>query len=209
MWLAAGCVLLALAARRMSAATPAPVVCTALLAGGLLFAALNGWDQRSAIQRAREEAPEAGGLRAALARARGDVLWLDGDIEPWIVADQPGWWSMMQAAPTVFSRELALEWRRRHQILLTLGLAWPLDGGTRKRWETEPRSAPWTPGKLSVLCRRSDAPAWVVVPVLEGVRPPETAAAFWRSGAVQYRSTARGRLIRLQGYAALPCAAPR
>jgi hypothetical protein len=208
-WLAAGTVLAALAARRASMRTLAPALCTALLAAGLLLAAVSGWDQRSAVRRAAEQASQAGPLRAALMAAPGGVLWLDGEIEPWTVAHRPAWWSMMHGAPAVFSRELALEWSRRHRILAALGLAWPLDDGTRQRWAPESRHAPWTPGKLSALCLRSDAPAWVVVPVLEGAQPPASTAALWRSGAVQYRQTAPGVLTRIGAYAALPCAARR
>jgi hypothetical protein len=209
-WIVAAVGLVLLAGRRSARPQQAAPV-AAVLSIALLLTAAAAWDQRSPVRRASEQASGAADLRRALGAAPGDVFWLGGEIQPWMVADRPGWWSMMQAAPTVFSRDLAMEWRRRHAVLVDAGLAWPISAGSaRERREAETRPPPpWTPRKLSALCLRADAPAWVVVPLLEGQPAPAETAALWRSGATEYRLAAPGVLQRLQGYAALPCAVRR
>ncbi len=125
------------------------------------------WDQRSAYGRY----VEAGQVPDALASLTGgrptDVLWIDGIAEPWFLLRQAQWMSSQQAVGIVFSRPLAIEWRRRADSLLALGLArkaifepWNVmadDDRTRVGADT-----------VAAFCRRDDAPGLVIVPLGEG-----------------------------------------
>ncbi len=88
------------------------------VAGLLLAATFVFWDHRPLAQRDAEENRFPAGLAQQIAQRPGEVLWIDGLAEPWFVLGRPQWASPLQGAPIIFSDMLAIEWRRRMQLLI-------------------------------------------------------------------------------------------
>lgn len=178
--------------------------------GGLFvvgFLAALLWDDRSDYVRQRDLGRDPD-LVSMLASAPGDVLWLAGDVEPWVVAGRPSWASKVQSAGIVFSRPLAMTLHARVERLEASGLAgrdWirPLTLDALKPPRPEP-------DKVRAFCAESDAPAWIISPLWdgEGILDPRLDARTWSPKApyIEDLSDASGRRWRTaRRYAVIPC----
>jgi hypothetical protein len=168
------------------------------------------WDDRSSYVRFRDQGADSA-LRAMIASRPGDVLWLAGDMEPWVLAGRPSWASKMQGAGVVFSRPLAVSLQARVSRLSRAGLVgrdWlePLtaDGSG----STFPKLA-----QLVDLCLSADAPAWIVAPVTDdaGLDPALQAEIWSPPTPYALELVGRGRIdwLTASRYAVIPCAGRR
>jgi hypothetical protein len=187
-------------------AAPKPIlalVATLVLAG--LAAGL--WDDRSDSVKFRDRGPDPA-LRAIIASRPGEVLWLAGDMEPWVLAGRPSWASKVQGAGVVFSRPLAAALKARTDRIFATGLVgrdWlePLTAA-------DSRPGVPTPARLADLCAASDAPAWIVWPRSDGARlDPALRAVDWTPGApyaLELRGPNGADWLTAERYAVIPCA---
>jgi hypothetical protein len=172
----------------------------------LLAAALAFWDARTPYERLREAGPDPV-LTAMLAPRPGAVLWLTGDMDPWMLARRPIWATWAQGAGAVFSEPLATTLDSRISRLVGLGLVgrnWsrPMEGHAAA-------PARVTPARRDALCRQADAPAWIVAPLAGGQAPePGVEARVWRPPSPQVIDTAGApaRWMVVERYAVIPCA---
>ena len=202
--------MLALVAARL--VTPAErfatTATTAALAGACLVLGLVAgevWDQRTNAQVYLEAPHEPPGLAALAAGRRPDVLWLEDESDAWFALQRPQYFSPQQGVAMVFSRPLAMEWARRANGLVALGL--------------EPRGV-LTPGRpagtedrarigqaaVDVLCARPEAPGLLVVPRDAGAGLRDAIA--WSLPAPLFRPEGGGAHRRIDGFAVVPCGAP-
>ena len=171
--------------------------------------AASSWDERaSAALVARQDgfAPTA-----SLPGARSsEVLAIGGVSGAWFALGRPQYFSREQAASIVFSRPLAMEWRRRARVLRDLGL---VPHNTFRPWDTmksEDRIVV-TAAKLAAFCARDDAPQTVVVPDRDDAPAPRLpGAAVWQAPSpqpfVENYDPPQWHVIR--GWVVAPCAAP-
>lgn len=178
-----------------------------LLVVGLLALAL--WDDRSAYIRHRDAGRDPD-LTALIANRPGELLWLAGDVEPWVLAGRPSWTSKVQSAGVVFSRPLAKALWDRAQRLEAAGLAGP----DWIRPLTMPAQKPpsLSPSKVRAFCAAPDAPAWIVSPIWdgEGRLAAISGARLWSPQApyAEDLSDAGGRRwMTTRRYAVIPCRA--
>lgn len=178
-----------------------------LLVVGLLALAL--WDDRSAYVRHRDAGRDAD-LTALIASRPGELLWLAGDVEPWVLAGRPSWTSKVQSAGVVFSRPLAMEFWSRAQRLEAAGLA----GRDWIRPLTTPALRPPSidKSKMRAFCAAPDAPAWIVSPIWDGEEATIAMSGVreWSPQApyVEDLSDAAGRRwMTARRYAVIPCRA--
>lgn len=187
-------------------APPGPVLAlTATLV--LVVLAVGLWDDRSAYVKFRDRGPDPS-LRALVASRPGEVLWLAGDMEPWVLAGRPSWASKMQGAGVVFSRPLAVSLKARVDRLWATGLVgrdWlePLTAA-------DSRPAAPTRARIANFCAAPDAPAWIVWPKTDA-KPldPDLQASEWTPGA-PYALELVGQggtgWLTAERYAVIPCA---
>jgi hypothetical protein len=187
-------------------APPGPVLAlTATLV--LVVLAVGLWDDRSAYVKFRDRGPDPS-LRALIASRPGEVLWLAGDMEPWVLAGRPSWASKMQGAGVVFSRPLAVSLKARVDRLWATGLVgrdWlePLTAA-------DSRPAAPTRARIANFCAAPDAPAWIVWPKTDA-KPldPDLQASEWTPGA-PYALELVGQggtgWLTAERYAVIPCA---
>jgi len=118
------------------------------------------WDQRTDLKRAGEEGRGARILQQHL--PRGEVFWLGGDLTDYLWAMRPQWWSLLQGAPTVFDRDLAIEWGRRRAVLVEAGVEPP-----RMRFgeKLEERTGDLGRRAMEVICTDKAAPRVIVTNV--------------------------------------------
>jgi hypothetical protein len=137
----------------------------------LLAAVVWFWDPRPPAQRMIEQTRAPPDIMRLIDQRQGEVLWIDGGAEAWVVLGRPQWASHMQGGPIIFSSGLAAEWRRRTQIRIDLRLA---DRKSFARWSTPERADPPRLSQKGVrqLCAREDAPAWIIAPLEPGNEPP-------------------------------------
>ena len=179
------------------------------LAATLVLVALTVglWDDRSAYVKFRDRGPDPA-LRALIASRPGEVLWLAGDMEPWVLAGRPSWASKVQGAGVVFSRPLAVALKARVDRLWGTGLV-------GRDW-LEPLSAadtrPATPthARIAGFCAAKDAPAWIVWPKTSAAPlDPALHAREWTPGA-PYALELIGQggvsWLTAERYAVIPCA---
>lgn len=185
---------------------PRPAV---LIMASLTLAALAAglWDDRSAYVKFRDRGGDPA-LRALMASRPGEVLWLAGDMEPWVLAGRPSWASKMQGAGVVFSRPLAVALNVRVNRLWETGLIgrdWlePLTAA-------DSRPARPTRARLERFCAAADAPAWIVWPrTNDQPLDPALAARDWRPGApyaLELVGPAGTGWLTAGRYAVIPCA---
>lgn len=172
---------------------------------GLLAALL--WDDRSDYVRQRDLGRDPA-LVSMLASAPGDVLWLSGDVEPWVVAGRSSWGSKVQSAGIVFSRALAMALHDRVARLEAAGLVGPdwirpltLEALKPPRLE---------PSKVRGFCGAPDAPAWIVSPLWDGEAGLDSrlGAKTWSPKAPYAEDLSDGsgrRWITARRYAVIPC----
>jgi hypothetical protein len=187
-------------------APPRPALALAMILA-LVALAAGLWDDRSAYVKFRDRGPDPS-LRALMASRPGEVLWLAGDMEPWVLAGRPSWASKMQGAGVVFSRPLATALKARVNRLWATGLVgrdWlePLTAA-------DSRPAAPTRARIAGLCAAPDAPAWIVWPKTDA-QPldPDLQASEWSPGA-PYALELVGQggtgWLTAQRYAVIPCA---
>ena len=178
----------------------------ALACACLVFGMLVGkiWDQRTPAQAYLETPHELPGLAALAAGRSRQVLWLEDESDAWFALGRPQYFSPQQGVAMVFSRPLAMEWARRANSLVALGL--------------EPRGVfmPWRPAlaedrttvtqaAVDTLCARPEAPGLLIMPRDKGAGL--RAAIAWPLPAPLFRDDGGGR-HRIDGFAILPCGAP-
>jgi hypothetical protein len=173
----------------------------------LVALAVGLWDDRSAYVKFRDQGPDPS-LRALMASRPGEVLWLAGDMEPWVLAGRPSWASKMQGAGVVFSRPLAVSLKARVDRLWATGLV----GRDWLEPLTAADSRPAAPTRLRIagFCAAPDAPAWIVWPKTDA-KPldPDLQASEWIPGApYALELVAQGGTgwLTAERYAVIPCA---
>lgn len=124
-----------------------------------LAVAAAAWDAQDPWTRARDRSAGAASLRSQL--PPGEVFWLGGDGRsgPWTQRGE--WWSINEGASAVFDRDLALEWRRRLDILVEARLASPR---LRVGETDEMAKAKLTTRGLSLVCGAPRGPSAVIAP---------------------------------------------
>ena len=176
-----------------------------LIVIGVLAALL--WDDRSAYIRHRDAGRDAA-LVSMLSSRPGEVLWLAGDVEPWVLAGRPVWISKVQSAGVVFSRSLAMALHARAVRVEAAGLA-ERDWLQPLRMDAVKPPAP-TLKAVRDFCRAVDAPAWIVSPLWsgEGSLDSRLGARTWTPGA-PYVEDLKGpggrRWMSASRYAVIPC----
>ena len=113
-----------------------------------------------------------------LANVPGDhsseVMVFGGLSQAWFTLGRAQYFSPQQASGIVFSRPLAMEFRRRAAVLRSTGLIPASDVPVLRERPSV------TAAKLAVFCRRDDAPAAVVVPdLVDAPAPVLSGATTW------------------------------
>lgn len=179
------------------------------LAGAVLIALLAVllWDDRTAYVRHRDQGRDPA-LVAMTAARPGPVLWLVGDVEPWVLLGRPSWSARVQGAGVVFSRPLSMAVRDRSNRLAALGLV----GEDFIHPLTAPERRLPPPGLAQVrsFCAAPNAPAWIIWPRWDDAPTlsPALAARDWTPRAPFVREQVeRGetRALRASRYAVIPC----
>lgn len=170
---------------------------------GALFAYVS-WDRRTAESRYTDEKAPFADLRHITAPKAGEVYWINGVRETWSWIERPHWVSAIQGASIVFSRDLAMRYRDRAHRAINAGLAddeivTPL---------TEPHLHDLPPidrSRLKAFCAASDAPSWIVAPLLgdqraedgeiEWTAPVEKIEIIDNNGQIDWRRISRYALI--------------
>lgn len=185
-----------------------PAVLRVVGAVAIILLALLLWDDRSAYVRSRDQGRDPA-LVAMTAARPGPVLWLVGDVEPWVLLGRPSWSARVQGAGVVFSRPLSMAVRDRADRLARLGLV----GEDFIRPLTAPERRLPPPGLAQVrsFCAAPDAPAWILWPRWDDAPPlsPDLAARDWTPKAPFMREQVeRGetRALKASRYAVIPCA---
>jgi len=173
----------------------------------LVALAVGLWDDRSAYVKFRDRGADPS-LRAMMASRPGDVLWLAGDMEPWVLAGRPSWASKAQGAGVVFSRPLAVSLKARVDRLWAMGLV----GRDWLEPLTADDSRPAAPTRLRIaaFCGAPDAPAWIVWPKTDA-KPldPDLLASEWTPGApyaLELVGQGGPNWLTAERYAVIPCA---
>lgn len=186
-WPLAACVLAVALVAPRPWPSPARAAAAASVAAGLAAGAWL-WDAREPDQRALGPGPQVAELRRLLSGDPGEVLWLGGDVESWFWAGRPGFASMLQRGPALFSRPLALRWEGRIDGLLATGLlrradvdTW--DGSLAGLADVAPSSA-----AIGAFCRDPARPAALVAAGdHRAAVPAGLAAHLWRGPAPVWR----------------------
>ena len=185
------------------------IAAAAVLAIAAAAGALALWDGRLDGRRMIDTLGRPAALTAALGPGRGAVMWVGGDTEAWLLAGRPNWANRMQAGGAVFSRDLALAWRRRLDALVEGGLAdagdlAPFTGGGAAHRLLIP-----SPAAVGALCRQADGPAAVVAPeALHRSTPEGFRDIIWRAPvATDLLSLEHGAFVwrRVASYTIIPC----
>ncbi|MDE2363302.1 MAG: hypothetical protein KGM42_11540 [Hyphomicrobiales bacterium] len=200
------CVLLAaFGAPRALARLPRGLVAAfsviALLGAGVL------WNDANSYEAALDKGVRQVDLDRLIG-ADGDVLWIDATIEPWAWLGRPSWNSYIQAAGSVFSRELAMTYLERARFLIDDGLG---DATLVARYANRQRvwHRPLTPRNVATLCARADAPAAILAAVaVDATLDPALKAHIWTPPAVRVESVGGGEKEagRIERYAVVRCA---
>jgi hypothetical protein len=142
----------------------------AALGVALSLVSLRVFDDRTGFQKTVERGTALPDLAARVATRPGEVLWIGGGPEAWLLLGRPNWITAMQGASVVFSRPLALIWSERIRRLLALDLATPDDYTAFVSTVTDP--LPHLTGtSVGRLCAAADAPTWIVAPLEVPLEP--------------------------------------
>lgn len=182
---------------------PLPVAARIAAVAVVGVLALTLWDDRSPSIRERDQGRDPA-LVAMTAARPGPVLWMLGDIEPWVAMGRASWASRVQTAGVVFSRPLALEMRARADRLKATAMVKD-DWMKPPQQETAPPPPP-TLAAVRAFCSASDAPAWIVWARWTTVTlDPALGARDWTPRAPFVQLTRQGWL-KANRYAVIPCA---
>ena len=173
-----------------------------------VMAATVTWDARASVGLFGNQDGFAARTDVPGARS-SEVLVIGGLASSWFALGRPQYFSPEQGVSIVFSRPLAMEWRRRALALGELGLA---PHNVLRPWE--PLSATdhivVTAAKIDALCRRADAPAAVVVPDRDDAPAPSLphAVAWTASSPISIIENYRPQQWHtIRGWIVAPCAA--
>jgi hypothetical protein len=176
---------------------------------GVVAAALTLWDSRPAFQRMFDAGHHPAALTALIASRPGEILWIGGLAEGWLLAGRPQWASRQQGSGTIFSRALTLEWRRRMQFLMAHGLA-ERDAIVAFHVASAREMPRLTRDGVRALCTRQDAPAWIIAPVMADVPiPTSLKPRYWQLENPNFiisKTPSNFEWHRVSAYAVLPCA---
>ncbi|MFO1134668.1 MAG: hypothetical protein U1E30_05765 [Rhodoblastus sp.] len=142
----------------------------------------------------------------------GEILWLQGSLEPWVWLRRPHWLGDIQGAGIVFSRDLAMLYSERANALAAAALD---NGGLVRRYADLPKEwlAKLDRRSVAAICARSDAPAYIVAPVAsDAALDPALAASLWRPPALRLEIALAGDKVettRFETYAVVDCAGLR
>lgn len=188
----------------LARAGPAPSANVRLIgAVAIVLLAALLWDDRSAYVRERDDGKDAA-LVALLGPRPGAVLWLYGDVEPWVAAGRPSWFSTVQSAGVVFSRPLAMALWDRAQRLEAAGL---VGRDAIRPLTVSPSRAPSPRAeKVRVFCAASDAPAWIVWPLWSDWKKDEGPTVRVWTPRAPFQADLDGRRLTARRYAVMPCA---
>jgi hypothetical protein len=181
----------------------------ALGVGACLLAVINFavWDQRTADAKAFEHSNEPLGFAALMAGRPQEVLWLDGLEEAWFTLGHPQYLSALQAASSVFSRPLAVEWHRRAELLASLGL---VRRAIFQPWATiadDDDRLHVTQAGLDSFCQRQGAPGSVVIPIeYEESTAPFSGMIVWTLHHPHHMLGFPTKKRLIGSYAIVPCA---
>ncbi|NEU12636.1 hypothetical protein G3T14_10855 [Methylobacterium sp. BTF04] len=142
----------------------------AALGVALSLVALGAFDDRTGFQKTVERGTALPDLAARVATRPGEVLWIGGGPEAWLLLGRPNWITAMQGASVVFSRSLAMIWSERIRRLLALDLATPDDYTAFVSTVTDPLPR-LTAASMGRLCAAPDAPTWIVAPLEVPLEP--------------------------------------
>lgn len=84
-------------------------------------------DGRTEQNRLIEAGTGAAEVNAFFGRKAGELFWIGDRAETWILLGRPAFFNVVQGAPILFSRDLALEWADRAKLLVGLRLIDPSD----------------------------------------------------------------------------------
>lgn len=185
----------------------------AALAVAIAAAGLGAWLCRDPDSYAREIASARiqSDLGALTPRA-GEILWLQGSLEPWVWLRRAHWLGDIQGAGIVFSRDLAMLYRERAEALGKAGLD---NGGLIRRYADLPKTfiPPLEREGVAQICGRADGPAYVVAPVARDTTvDPALGARLWKAPALRLETSVRNGVVEaaaLQTYAVIDCATLR
>jgi hypothetical protein len=148
---------------------------TALLLLGVYLV----WDDRSPFQKLIDAQGPPADLNAIIATQQGSIVWIDGIEETTFWLHRPNYYSAFQGTGAIFSRTLAIEWQRRKDEMIALGLAPPHDRALPGEVITRPLPEV-TRERVEGLCRQTDSLAWIIAPVLSGsADPKDVITAEW------------------------------
>ena len=158
-----------------------PGVATIGLAA-LAVVAARTWDERgsAAIWGNQDGFAATGDVPGA---PSSELFVVGGLSSSWFALGRPQYFSPEQAASIVFSRPLAMAWRRRADALRALDL---VPRNVLRPWDplTADDHVVVTAEKISALCARNDAPAAVIVPDRDDAPAPKlSGASVWNAPA--------------------------
>ena len=175
----------------------------------VLVVAMLHWDQRSIANTFLDSGAGAPDLRRTIATRPGEVYWINGSREAWLWLGRPQWLATIQGAGIVFSRDLAIRYKQRSNLAIRLGLAdddvlTPL---------LEPHAAHMpvlTAANVAAFCAASDAPAWIVAPlVADTTLAPGVPGFVWQAPVEMLEPLEHGTRydwLRVSRYAVVACA---
>jgi hypothetical protein len=170
---------------------------------GIAVLALALWDDRSPSVRLRDQGRDPTLIEMTASRP-GEVLWLLGDVEPWVLMGRPSWSSGVQSAGVVFSRPLSLEMKDRAARLAALGLVKDDWMSPPWRWTTPPPRPRLA--AVRALCGEPDAPAWIIwARWTDEALEPGLQARDW-TPRTPFAQPTLGGWLTASRYAVIPCA---
>jgi hypothetical protein len=188
--------------------------CRCALVVFLTVVLVHFWDDRPPFQRLIDAGLHPPELEQAIASRPGEVLWVEGLGEAWFLTGRPQWASPQQGVASVFSRELALEWRDRMNFLREIGLAERKLPASQRALPSSADLPHLSQAAVDRLCARTDAPAWIIAPVAKDGPPPSAGrpAQIWHLKQPIYMMTDEGEDYvwhETEDFVILPCAGPR
>jgi hypothetical protein len=179
----------------------------------LCVAAVHFWDERGPFQKMVDTAAHPPALMKTIAQRRGEILWVDGLSEAWYLTGRAQWASPQQGASTIFSPQLARQWRARMGFLVSERL---VNKDAIASFDQPPAAADLarlTKANVTALCTRPDAPAWIVAPLYKDtIIPPGFETHEWHLAQPTFTMTQEPLAYawhRINAYAILACAASK
>ncbi len=175
----------------------------------LLFCSVFFWDQRISYRKFIDAGKPDPKLEQLLQSRPGEVFWLDGEYDAWVLSNRPQWFTILQGASAVFSRPLGREWGERVDTLISDKV---VDADLKRTLGTSVFRTPLTLTTKQTFCAHArHAPAWIIAPldlIDSQTLPPETYQE-WKA-PISYEKYIPEDMTftwtTRQVYAVLPCA---